>query len=268
MDIITVDLAKEVLLVGKGINFIRYCLLDKDWEVVEEHHQTLEEQEKEDEEKNNDSPLLSNSEGYNFATLMDVGTNDDELKCVSTLHDAVMKSSARIHSHILKSLANEHHMMQHLLALKHFLFLGQGDFVSSFVECLNQEFRGRTSTAGIFAHTLSSLLEGSLRTTTARFLPNFVLGNLRARLMMVDKNDANRYYIGPTPSKNNANEDEMIPWKDDEASIQDPWDYIYLDYKINSPLDAIVHASAMETYHQVFLFLFRLKSVEWMLNNS
>ena len=268
MDIITVDLAKEVLLVGKGINFIRYCLLDKDWEVAEEHHQTQEEQEDDDEEKNNDLQLLSNNEGYNFATLMDVGTNDDELKCVSTLHDAVMKSSARIHSHILKSLANEHHMMQHLLALKHFLFLGQGDFVSSFVECLNQEFRGRTSTAGIYAHTLSSLLEGSLRTTTARFLPNFVLGNLRARLMMVDKNDANRYYIGPTPSKNNANEDEMIPWKDDEASIQDPWDYIYLDYKINSPLDAIVHASAMETYHQVFLFLFRLKRVEWMLNNS
>ena len=60
----------------------------------------------------------------------------------------------------------------------------------------------------------------------------------------------------------------MTPWKDSEASIQDPWDFIYLEYKINSPLDAIVHASAMKKYHQVFLFLFRLKRVEWMLNNS
>ena len=258
MDIITIDLAKEVLLVGKGINFIRYCLLDKDWEVVEK---TTNEEDL-DEEKDDGS-----SQGYNFATLVDVDINDDELKCVSTLHDAIMKSSARIHSHILDSLENQHHMMHHLLALKNFMFLGQGDFVSSFVECLDQEFQGRTSIAGIYAHTLSSLLEGSLHTTTARFLPNFVLGNLRARLMIDQNNDSSQYAMVPPPS--NATDGEMTPWKDNEStSIQDPWDFIYLDYKINSPLDAIVHASAMETYHQVFLFLFRLKRVEWMLNNS
>ena len=254
MDIITVDLAQEVLLVGKGINFIRHCLQDKDWEVVER-----------DETSPPDSgdPAAS-KQVCNFATLMDVGDDDDELKYVSTLNDAVMKSSARIHSHILDSLEKKHHMMQHLLALKDFLFLGQGDFVSSFVESLNQEFNGRTSVAGIYDHTLSALLEGSLRATTARFLPIFVLGNLGAKLM-IDKRDSNRYWMGPPPT---AKEAEMTPWKDNEASIQDPWDFIYLEYKINSPLDAIVHASAMEKYHKVFLFLFRLKRVEWMLNNS
>ena len=255
MDIITVDLAQEVLLVGKGINFIRHCLQDKDWEVVERDETT--------------SPADGGAAAFkqvcNFATLMDVvGDDDDELKYVSTLNDAILKSSARIHSHILDSLEKKHHMMQHLLALKYFLFLGQGDFVSSFVESLNQEFSGRTSIAGIYDHTLSALLEGSLRSTTARFLPTFVLGNLGAKLM-IDKHDSNRYWMGPPPK---AKEVEMTPWKDNEASIQDPWDFIYLEYKINSPLDAIVHASAMKKYHQVFLFLFRLKRVEWMLNNS
>mmetsp|Transcript_6822 Transcript_6822/g.15582 ORF Transcript_6822/g.15582 Transcript_6822/m.15582 type:complete len:1011 (+) Transcript_6822:124-3156(+) len=256
MDIITVDLAREVLDVGKGINFIRYCLQDKEWEVLE----------KEDESLDSDGAV---HQSYNFATLMDVSDNDnedeDELRCVSTLHDAVMKSSARIHSHILESLEKHHHMRQHLLALKHFLFLGQGDFVSSFVESLNQEFRGRTSIAGIYSHTLSAVLEGSLRTTNARFLPNFVLGNLSARLMM-DKHDPNQYWMGPPPKA--KKETEMIPWEDNEASIQDPWDFIYLEYKINSPLDAIVHTSAMETYHQVSCFLLRLKRVEWLMNNS
>eukprot|EP00579_Thalassiosira_antarctica_P008896 CAMPEP_0201881706 /NCGR_PEP_ID=MMETSP0902-20130614/11930_1 /ASSEMBLY_ACC=CAM_ASM_000551 /TAXON_ID=420261 /ORGANISM="Thalassiosira antarctica, Strain CCMP982" /LENGTH=985 /DNA_ID=CAMNT_0048409969 /DNA_START=19 /DNA_END=2979 /DNA_ORIENTATION=- len=253
MDIITVDLAREVLLVGKGINFIRYCLQDKDWEVAET----------EENESADNGAVVDHDRSYNFATLMDV-SDDDELQCVSTLHDAVMKSSARIHSHILESLEKQHHMMHHLLALKHFLFLGQGDFVSSFVESLDQEFRGRTSIAGIYSHTLSAVLEGSLRKTNARFLPNFVLGNLRARLMQ-GKHDPDQYWMGLPPK---AKEDEMTPWKDDEASIQDPWDFIYLDYKINSPLDAIVHGSAMETYQQVFFFLFRLKRVEWMLNNS
>jgi len=255
MDIITVDLAREVLLVGKGINFIRYCLQNRDWEVAEK-----------DEEDNASGETDVVGESYNFATLMDVNDSDDELLYVSTLHNAVMKSSARIHSHILESLENQHHMMQHLLALKHFLFLGQGDFVSSFMESLNQEFHGRTSIAGIYSHTLSALLEGSLRSTTARFLPSFVLGNLRARLMSPDKNhDSNQYWMGPPPKSKEA---EMVPWKANEASVQDPWDFIYLEYKIKSPLDAIVHTSAMETYHQVFLFLFRIKRVEWMLNNS
>lgn len=259
MDIMTADLAREVLLVGKGINFIRYCLRDKDWELgnVDVNEDT--------------SGSSLGRQRYNFATLMDDDDGSDhhdvdESKYVSTLHIAVMKSSARIQSHILESLMKKHCMMQHLLALKQFLFLGQGDFVSSFVENLHHEFRGRTSIAGIYSHTLSSLLEGSLRTTTARFLPNFVLGNIGARLKM-DENDSNRYWMGPPPNK--SKEDEMTPWTDNsDASVQDPCDFIYLEYKISSPLDAIVHASAMETYHRLFLFLFRLKRVEWMLNNS
>ncbi|KAL9188272.1 hypothetical protein ACHAXT_006650 [Thalassiosira profunda] len=243
MDVITLDLAREVLLVGKGINFIRYCLQDREWEVAKKEE---------------------GDTGCGYATLRDAGDGDDERRCVTTLHAAVMQSSARIHSHILESLEARHHLTQHLLALKHFLFLGQGDFVSSFVEGLDQEFRGRTSLAGIYNHTLAAVLEGSLNTTNARFLPNFVLGNLRARLM-VDRDSL--YSMGPPPKK--ATQEEMAPWKDgDASSIQDPWDFIYLDYKINSPLDAIVHESANETYHRVFLFLFRLKRVEWMLNNS
>jgi len=262
MDIMTADLAREVLLVGKGINFIRYCLRDKDWEL-----ENLDENEQATEDT---SGYSSDRERYNFATLMDDdGSSDqdvDESKYVSTLHNAAMKSSARIQSHILESLMKKHCMMQHLLALKQFLFLGQGDFVSSFVESLHHEFRGRTSIAGIYSHTLSSLLEGSLRTTTARFLPKFVLGNIDARLKM-DEHDSNRYWMGPPP--NRTKEDEMTPWTDViDASAQDPCDFIYLEYKISSPLDAIVHASAMETYHRLFLFLFRLKRVEWMLNNS
>ena len=252
MEIITSELAQEVLLVGKGINFIRYCLQDKDWEVVEAN------------ESGQMSDKISGCEGYCFSTLKDEVGYGDEFQCVSTLHYVVSQSSARIHYHILDSLQNQHHLMSHLHALKQFLFLGQGDFVSSFVESLDVEFRGRTSTAGIYNHTLASLLEGSLRTTNARYLPNYVIRNLGVRLM-IDEKDSDRYWMGQ-PSKTKS--DEMTPWVDNEASIQDPWDYICIDYQINSPLDAVVHDSAMRTYHHVFLFLFRLKRVEWMLNNS
>ncbi len=253
MEIITSELAEEVLLVGKGINFIRYCLQDKDWEVSEE-----------DDSGQNVTDKVLGCEGYNFSTLKDEVGFGDEFQCVSTLHDVVSQASERIHSHIFDSLQHKHHLMRHLHALKQFLFLGQGDFVSSFVESLDAEFRGRTSTAGIYNHTLASLLEGSLRTTNARYLPNYVLRNLGVRLM-IDERDSDRYWMGQPPK---TKSDEMTPWVDNEASIQDPWDYVCIDYHIDSPLDAVVHDAAMGTYHHVFLFLFRLKRVEWMLNNS
>ena len=239
LQIMTDDLARAVLLVGKGINFIRYCLQDRDWKVIDEAV---------NESSANYREEKAHEESFRF----------------SSLYNSVTKSSNRIHHHILDSLTNRHNLMKHLHALKQFLFLGQGDFVSSFVESLHQEFRGRTSLAGIYSHTLSSVLEGALRTTNARFLPDFVLARLNVRLM-VDENDPERYYMGPPPI---AKRDELDPWEDNEASIEDPWDFVCLEYAIDSPLDAIVHMSAMESYQQVFHFLFRLKRVEWMLNNS
>lgn len=250
LDIMTVDLARQVLLVGKGINFIRYCLQDRDWEV--------------NGASSSDAEMKDETDGYNFVTLMDLSGNDEDSQCISTLHAAVTQSSKRIHSHILDSLRNKHNLMKHLHALKQFLFLGQGDFVSLFVESLDQEFQGRTSVAGIYSHTLLAVLEGALRTSNARFLPDYVQGHLGVRLM-IDENDPDRYWMGDPPKKKS---DEMVPWEDNTDSIQDPWDYICLEYTVDSPLDAIVHTSAIETYHQVFLFLFRIKRVEWMLNNS
>ncbi|KAL3805077.1 hypothetical protein HJC23_003305 [Cyclotella cryptica] len=251
LQIMTDDLARNVLLVGKGINFIRLCLQERDWEVFGENDSTPGEE-------------TSSDQSPGFTTLMDLKDQDYESRCISTLHDAVITSSSRIHRHILDSLNNRHRLMQHLHAIKQFLFLGQGDFVSSFVESLHQEFRGRTSVAGIYSHTLSSVLEGALRTSNARYLPDYVLARLGVTLM-IDERDSDRYSMGPPPK---ATSDEMIPWEDNEASIQDPWDFVCLEYIIDSPLDAIVHTTAMDSYHQVFLFLFRLKRVEWMLSNS
>ncbi|KAL7470024.1 hypothetical protein ACHAXS_010268 [Conticribra weissflogii] len=258
MEIITADLATGVLLVGKGINFIRYCLLDKDWEVFEEDTP---------EEGSEEGSKIGSKGSYNLVTLMDVGGSDDKFQCLSTLHNAVVTASTRIHKHILDSFNRQHHLICHLKALKRFLLLGQGDFVTAFVESLSKEFRGRTSTAGIYTHTLSGVLEMALRTTNARFLPHYVLRNLGVNLM-IDHNDPDRYWMGPPPKKNVDDDYEMVPWDDHESPIQDPWDYVGLEYNIDSPLDSIVHNSALEIYHQMFLFLFRLKRIEWTMNNS
>ena len=253
LPLLTQELAKEILVVGKGIHFVRDCLMDEiDGGIPM------------DERTSSSEPFK-----YGFVTLSDLQDNQDESICISTLHQVVTQSSQRIHRHILHSLRNKHQLHTHLLALKRFLFLGQGDFVSSLVESFHQElFRGRTSLAGIYAHSLSSVLEGALRTSNARYLPDVVLARLSVRFLVEDT-DSDRYWMGPP--KDEAMETVLLPWDDDtepEEAIQDPWDYICLEYAIDSPLDAIIHTTAMESYQRVFMFLFRLKRVEWMLNHS
>jgi gamma-tubulin complex component 3 len=261
-EIMTEELAKMVLAVGKGINFVRYCLMDRDWEVdADITNNTAEERIGITTENRNEEKT---TQEYEFVTLSDLNDYQDESCCISTLYQAVTRSSTKVHQHILNSLLQQHQLLTHLHALKRFLFLGQGDFVSSLVESLHREFRGRTTLAGIYSHTLSSVLEGALRTSNARYLSDCVLDRLNIKLM-VDESDAERYWMGPPPKEV---EGELIPWEDKEESIQDPWDHICLEYVIDSPLDAIVHTAAMESYYRVFLFLFRLKRVEWMLNDS
>ena len=70
--------------------------------------------------------------------------------------------------------------------------------------------------------------------------------------------------MGPPPKDES---EDLIPWEDKEESI-DPWDCVCLEYAIDSPLDAIIHTTAIESYHRVFMYLFRMKRVEWMLNHS
>jgi len=263
MDVMTIDLAREVLLVGKGINFIRYCLGDREWEVDGDGGDG-----RENEGCGNDS------NPYDFASLSDLDAGSDELRCISTLHAATSASSARIHRRILDSLESEHHLTDHLRALKQFLFLGQGDFVSSLVVGLDAEFRGRTSVAGIYDHVLAGVLEGAVRNTNARFMPHHVLSNLRARLAAGGNGDADRYWMGPPPGRASLDDDDgdgrpLVPWDEEsDRSAQDPWDHVALEYSIPSPVDAIVHSGSMAAYTRIFRFLFRLRRVEWMLNDS
>ena len=272
--LLTGSMAHECLAVGKGINFIRYCLMDRDWELNREEDgmETCDAVEEIDEKETNvdredtasDLDFKSpTKQQYPFTTLSDLTPHQDTSHCISTLHTYVLHSSTKIHRHILNSLLHQHHLLKHLHALKRFLFLGQGDFISAIVESFHNEFRGRNSLAGIYSHTLYSVLEGAVRTSNARYLEEVVLERLNVKLLGVE--DGEGYWMGHPPKDDE--EEELVAWEDDEEGV-DPWDHVCLEYVINSPLDAIVHRDAMDSYHRVFMFLFRLKRVEWMLNNS
>ena len=120
----------------------------------------------------------------------------------------------------------------HLLALKQFLLLGQGDFVICLMDVIGPELKKRANQ--LYRHNLTEMLEGALRASNAHYLPISVLDRVGVRLLEASPGDTG-------------------------------WEVFSLDYSVDPPLNAIVHAHALSQYRTAFHMLWRLKRVEWTL---
>jgi len=233
--ILPVDVVEQILNVGKGINFIRRCLLDSRWSMQ------LDEPFEED-----DTITTSGSSeqlGFVYVPYSHVNL---------PLERTLERAARLVHSHILRTLREDNRMMQHLFALKQFLFLGQGDFVSALIDGLHSEFRDRPDIVGVYKHSLLSIVESALRSTNAKYLPQFVLDRLQVELL-VDSDDPAYGAFGSRTRKENE-------------KLRTVWDVFMIDYQVPDPLRAIVHPRNMGKYKLVFSLLFRLRKIEFMLN--
>jgi gamma-tubulin complex component 3 len=266
--VIDSDLVNLVFIVGKGVNYIRKCLQDVNWSLL----QKLQEKEKEEcSTEPATSTSTNDNESIQTATaggralrfpqnppgslnMLELGfvyiphKTDQQSKI---LRSTLQKSATLVHSHILHSLKNEYALMQHLWALKQFLLLGQGDFVSSLVDGIQAEYGEHPQVythnsilgGGIYRHTLRGILESSLRSihAYAGFSPN-VLERLDVDI------------------RSEMDDDKTNPKQ------RNVWDVFALRYMVPDPIAAIVDARAMEAYERAFSFLFGLRKVEHFLN--
>ena len=227
------DLMRPTWILGKGINFIRKCLLDTEWRLDLG----------EGDEENLDSL------GYQYAT--DLGKSPETR---TRLRKTLLRVGEQVHSHILRSLHNDHHLMDHLWGLKQFLFLGQGDFFSAFMEGMHAELGERKGLAGIYKHRIMSIMDEAIRDTNARQLPPYVLERVQVEVTIANDDDANYQLASPHDAK--------------ELDKRSAWDVVQLDYIVSDTLSAIIDEFAMKQYKQVFSLLFQLKKVEFVLNST
>ena len=235
--------------VGKGINFIRRCLLDGQWTMQLQNgisNSTVTSDEIND---------MENKLGYRYEP--NGYQNDENVELKNTIHTAM----GLVHSHILSALRDEHHLMQHLFALKQFLLLGQGDFFSSLMDGLHSEFnRDRmpaSGVKGIYKHSLLMVVEGALRSTNAKSLPQDIIKRLQVELILEPGEEMDGYLYGY------EKQESADTATDDNRTI---FDIFMLDYLVPDPVLSIVHKHAMERYKMVFSLLFRLRNIEFMLN--
>lgn len=237
--------------VGKGINFVRKSLIDGRWtmDLSRPMSDARMMDDDDDNGKGNDSWKL----GYRYKV------DDDGLSKDNILQKTLNTALKLVHSHILVTLKGENQLMHHLFALKQFLFLGQGDFFSSLMEGLHQEFSNAGEPGGvssIYKHTLLGIVEGALRSTNAKYLPQCTIDRLQVELLLQAGEE-----VG------DALGEEKDPQETDHPeSHRTVYDIFMLDYMVPDPILAIVHSNSMDRYKSVFSLLFRLKKIEFMLN--
>ena len=256
------QLAKEILIVGKGLNFIRKCLHDSDWDfdLRDILPRKLLDEIDADAMGAPASMSTSNSArvkvelGFHYDadddSSLDICGRGGEVSAQTSIERTVAIAASQVHKHILSSLIEQHHLLEHLHGMKEILFLGQGDFICALMDGLHAEFDARESINEIYMISMINIVHDALRSTNAKFLPKYVTDRVQVRLLSADA------------SRNKF-------WKGESKDLErEGWDIFTLDYAVDTPLTAIVHPKAMEKYHLMFDMLFMLKKLEWMMNNT
>lgn len=199
--IITEEFAQKVFLIGKSLNFIRHGCGDATW--VENY-----------------SKQASKELRYGDTAIL--GASIDE---------AYKTTMARL-VHLMDV---KFKLSEHLVALKKYLLLGQGDFIAILMESLSANLDRPANSQ--YRHTLTAQLEHAIEHSNAQYESPEVLQRLDARMLEMTHGD-----IG--------------------------WDVFTLEYKVPAPIDVIVDKRGSKEYLKVFNFLWRVKRVEYALGST
>lgn len=192
------DFANRVFLIGKSLNFIRYSCADSAW-----------------------------VENYSRSSSRELSYSD-----AATLASSIDSAYTSVMARLLDLMESKFALFTHLQALKKYLLLGQGDFISLLMESLATHLELPANSQ--YRHTLTAQLEHAIRNSNAQHESADVLRRLDARMLELSHGE-----IG--------------------------WDVFTLEYRIDSPLDVIVTPWASKQYLKVFNFLWRVKRVEFAL---
>ncbi|CDO71343.1 hypothetical protein BN946_scf184908.g101 [Trametes cinnabarina] len=128
---------------------------------------------------------------------------------------------------------DKYKLLDHLLALKHYLLLGYGDFADQLMDTLGPSL-SRPANA-LYRHNLTATLESALRSSNAQSDPPDVLRRLDARMLEYSHGE-----IG--------------------------WDVFTLEYKVDAPIDTVLDPTAMMKYLKLFNHLWKVKRIESTLS--
>ncbi|TDG40745.1 hypothetical protein AWZ03_012833 [Drosophila navojoa] len=204
---VTLELADKILKTGKSINFLReICKVE---EAVKDRKEL--------------KFVIDNHVSHIFSYVPD-----------TTWHAAIETCYSQTSKHVLDIMVGPHKLLDHLQGMRRYLLLGQGDFVSIFIENMKDELE-KIGTE-IYSHDLSAMLDAALRCTNAQYDDPDILNHLDV--------------VVKTPYPGDCG-----------------WDVISLQYTVRGPLATMLEP-AMPTYKALFKPLWRIKHMEFVLSTK
>jgi len=158
---LTSEQAKQILLIGKSINFMRYSCNDMEW--VQGISRAVEE---------------VGTSGWEEDVCL------GEPKLVNLLLDRLAEYINRL---LVRILFDKYQLSSHLGAIKNYLLLGQGDTTQLLMERLSPDLDQPASK--ILRNNLVSVLDGALRASLAQYDSPDVLSRLDVRLLDSSEGD-------------------------------------------------------------------------------
>ncbi|XP_074605718.1 gamma-tubulin complex component 3 homolog [Brevipalpus obovatus] len=206
---IDVEQGKKILATGKAVNLLKHVFEDKScgggYDVLRKTFESTEVE------------LLFNDESQNG--------QDGEFQ--KLLQKAYRETSEKVLTLLFKNF----HFMDHLMGLRKFMLLGQGDFIRHLMDLLVHELEKPAQSLKLL--NLKSLLNSAIRATNAQFLDEDVIERVDVRFA---------------------------------DTLEDTgWDIFLLDYQTNGPIKTILNPQIMDHYSKLFKYLWRSKRMEYVL---
>jgi len=136
---------------------------------------------------------------------------------------------------LLSGLFHQYRLRDHLQAIKRYLLFGQGDFVRYLIDLLADNVRPGAST--VHHHNLTGIVETAIRASSSQTDDGDVRERVHVSTMEATGGD-------------------------------DLFSVFSLEYKLDTPCNAVIGEKSMRKYKRVFNFLWGLKRVEQALSTS
>lgn len=247
------EIAQTMLNIGKGVNFVRKCLSDKSWDLMQQ--------------------LVSNN---NLGDIKNHTANKESLGFCYGAGDILQMTLSRcqriVHSHILTMLFDRHSLQQHLLLMKKCLLLSQGDFVQTLIEGLDDAFTKHLSSTLITADSGIDMIDGGgvALTLPPRYTLQMLVDNALHNtnyFKLLPESFLSRILVVITSGATSISSSDTLD-EDREKKSLFKWDVFSLEYSIDAPLTSVIHPVAQTRYHLMFRLIWRCKHIEYMLSKN
>ncbi|XP_050438491.1 gamma-tubulin complex component 3-like [Adelges cooleyi] len=167
--------------------------------------------------------------------LRNLGDNDlfPMLEQGSIISDMVSKACTESSAMVLDILKEKFKLFLHFEGLRRYMLLGQGDFVTGLLEILQPHLDKPSGTLG--PHMFQNFLDTAVRMSNAQYDEPTILKSLDVKLLLTSGEDCG-------------------------------WDIFQLNYVTDGPLETIFEFSRSGRYSLMFVFLWRLKRIDFVLS--